>query len=326
MRVLMITSEWPSPETPHAVPFIVRQVEFLRRAGVNIEVFHFRGGQNFFNYLSAWFQVQQLLVTGYYDLVHAQWGQSALLALPKKLPIVITYRGSDLDGMLNHSGRQSFAGGMLRLISKAVALIADQVIVVSRHLANELPKCSYEVISSGLDLDLFRPMDKAEARHLLGFHDDESIILFAGNPEIIDKRFELARLATDLIKSSCQNVRLLVASGIAYEQMPVYMNCSDVLVLTSAHEGSPNVVKEALACNLPVVSTDVGDVCERIGDIQGCIVCENDEPKVIAEALKWVLMRDSRINGRKYVLDLDESLLTQKVTRVYQRALEKQCK
>jgi glycosyltransferase involved in cell wall biosynthesis len=81
------------------------------------------------------------------------------------------------------------------------------------------------------------------------------------------------------------------------------------------------VVKEALACNLPVVSTDVGDVRERIENIEGCIVCEDGHPSTIAEALKQVLNRNSRIEGRNTVLNLDENLLTKKVIAVYNKAL-----
>ena len=101
------------------------------------------------------------------------------------------------------------------------------------------------------------------------------------------------------------------------------MNACDVLLMTSLHEGSPNVVKEALACNLPIVSTDVGDVRNRIGALDGCVVCATDDPATIAEALNQVLSRRQGIDGRKAVLDLDEQVLTSKVIDVYRRAVEK---
>lgn len=321
ITILYITTEWPQPEALFSVPFIVRQVEFLQRAGVNVEVFHFRGGKNPLNYLFAWYQVQCCLASGHFDLIHAQWGQSALLALPKKCPIVITYRGSDLDGFLDKNGSQSFVGRLLQLISRSISLLADQVIVVSAHLADKLPNISYEVIPSGIDLNHFYPMDKTEVRHQLKLPAEDKIILFAGNPDIPDKRFKLAESAVDMIKVVYPQAHLLIANKVAYEQMPVYMNCSDVLILTSAHEGSPNVVKEALACNIPIVSTDVGDVRKRIGSIDGCFVCENDEPETIAIALKQSLDRGKRINGRETVHDLDENILTQRVIAVYKKAL-----
>lgn len=103
--------------------------------------------------------------------------------------------------------------------------------------------------------------------------------------------------------------------------MPLYMNACDVLLVTSTHEGSPNVVKEALACNLPVVSTDVGDVRERIKHVEGCVLCENDDLHHLCAGLAAVLDRSLRIAGRPAVSDLNESLLTRKVIAVYERAL-----
>ena len=119
------------------------------------------------------------------------------------------------------------------------------------------------------------------------------------------------------------DIELVRVTESPYELMPYYMNACDVLLLTSLHEGSPNVVKEALACNLPVVSTDVGDVRERIGDVEGCGICKDDQPETIATALRQVLSRDKPIDGRTTVLDLDERLLTQKVIKIYQGAIEK---
>jgi teichuronic acid biosynthesis glycosyltransferase TuaC len=321
MRILMITSEWPTSKQPYAVPFIVRQVDQLRRAGLEVDVFHFEGRKNPFRYLFAWVRLRTRFKLRKYDLIHAQWGQSAILALPKKKPLVITYRGSDLDGILTKLGRLSIFGRILRLVSKYLANIADQVIVVSEHLAEGLPDCSYLVIPTGIDMNLFNPREKTEARNLLGIPQNERIILFVGNPLNVEKRFELARSAVDLIKKSHSNVRLFVVNRISYEQMPLYMNMSDVLILTSAHEGSPNVVKEALACNLPVVSTDVGDVRKRLSSIEGCFICADDQPETIALALKQVLTRNERIKGRETIKDLDEDLLIRKVIVVYQNAI-----
>src|SRR5687768_6652473 len=108
MRVLMITGEWVTPDLPQAVPFLVRQVDYLRKAGVHIDVFHFRGAGNPLNYLRAWRRVRKLVAGSAYDLIHAQWGQSGLLALPKKLPLVVTFRGSDLEGLVGRKGGYTF--------------------------------------------------------------------------------------------------------------------------------------------------------------------------------------------------------------------------
>jgi teichuronic acid biosynthesis glycosyltransferase TuaC len=321
MRVLMITSEWPSVETPNAVPFVVRQVEFLRRAGIDVDVFHFRGARNPLNYFFNWIKFRRQMFSKKYDIIHAQWGQSGIMALPKRLPLVVTFRGDDLEGIVGKNGKYTIAGNILRLVSQTVAFFADEVIVVSLNLAKKLRGRSYNLIPSGLDLTLFCQQDKLAARRILNLPEDEKIILFGGNPLEPKKRFSLAQEAVVMIEEHFPGIRLIPAQGINHIKMPIYMNASDVLLLVSYHEGSPNVVKEALACNLPVVSTDVGDVRERIGDVNGCILCENDRPETIAMALSNVLNKGERIDGRQKVLDLDENILIQKLISVYEKAI-----
>jgi teichuronic acid biosynthesis glycosyltransferase TuaC len=131
MRVLMVTSEWPTSEHPDWVPFLVQQVAFLRKAGVDVDVFSFRGAKQFSNYLRAWMQVQRKRSSNHYDLVHAQFGQSGLITLPKSLPLVITFHGSDLQGDPSFRGRYTLQGRLLKMVSRFVALFADEIIVVS---------------------------------------------------------------------------------------------------------------------------------------------------------------------------------------------------
>jgi teichuronic acid biosynthesis glycosyltransferase TuaC len=319
LRVLMATCEWPTSERPQDVPFIVRQVEFLRRAGVDIDVFFFRGAKKLANYLRAWKQFHYKRAHGQYDLVHAQWGQSGLLALPKLLPLVVTFRGDDLEGIVGPNGHYTLAGRFLQLGSQMVAYAADEVITVSEKLARDLPRRPFHIIPSGLDLDLFRPMPVIDARRQLGLPQDKRLILFAANPENARKRYWLALAAVELL-GAAPPTEIVVAKGVPHNKMPLYMNACDVLLLTSLHEGSPNVVKEALACNLPVVSTDVGDVSARVERIEGCAVV-HDSPDEVASALRMALSRANRIESRKMVITLDEGELTRQIIQVYQKAL-----
>lgn len=320
IRVLMITSEWPTPDNPTLVPFIVRQVNFLRKAGIDLQLFPFRGGKNPKNYLRYWGKVRGEISKGKFDIIHAQWGQSGLLALPKQLPLVVTFRGDDLEGIIGASNQKTAYGYVLQRLSRFVARSADQVILVSESLSHAIPKRPYHVIPSGLDLELFCPAPQDVARRKLGLLNNRHYVLFAGSAGNPRKRYALAKQAVDLVKAE-MDVELLTASGVAHEQIPDYMNASDVMLLASLHEGSPNVVKEALACNLPVVSTDVGDVRQRIGGIDGCKILETDRPEDIAAALRDVLTRGTRIEGRFTVLDLDENILTEKVIDIYRQAL-----
>jgi len=322
LRVLMVTSEWPTPEHPEAVPFIVRNAEFLHRASVDVEVFPFRGAKKPTNYLRAWRRLQDRLKREQYDLVHAQFGQSGLLALPKSLPLVVTFRGDDLEGIVGDDGRYTLAGRFLQLASQMVAYVADEVITVSETLARRLLGRRCHIIPSGVDLDLFNPIPAEEARRQLGLPEDKRLVLFVGGSEQkTRKRYWLARAALDLLTGE-RDIEMVVPKGVPHNTMPLYMNACDVLLLTSLHEGSPNVVKEALACNLPIVSTDVGDVRMRISNIEGCTIV-GDSPDEISVALSMVLQRNKRIDGRRTVADLDERILTEQVIEVYHRALAK---
>src|SRR5207249_8413423 len=129
-------------------------------------------------------------------------------------------------------------------------------------------------------------------------------------------RYDLARQAVDILNRSL-SAELLVGWGAPHDDIPFYMNAADALVFTSRQEGSPNVVKEALACNLPVVSVRVGDVPLRLQNVEGCELCADDRPETIAAALERVLRRNQRIAGRSVVQHLDEQKLTEQVIAIY---------
>src|SRR6266516_570452 len=322
LSVLMITSEWPH-DAGHTAHFIVRQARCLEGAGVQVQVFPFRGAKQPFRYLSAWWRVRRRLARERFDLVHAQFGQSALLAFPKRLPLVVTFRGCDLQGMLDQrDGHLTAAGRLLRRFCQWVAHRADAVILVSAHMRRFLRHRSapVHVIPSGIDFDLFRPLPRAAARARLGLPPDEHLVLFVGDPADPRKRGDLARRALERLAAT-RPARLVVAWRAPHEEMPYYMGACDALVFTSRQEGSPNAVKEALACDLPVVSVPVGDVAERLQGVAGCEVCADDRPETIAAALARVLARGARIAGRDSVRHLDERLLTQQVIAIYRAAL-----
>lgn len=324
LRVLMITSEWPKPGvcvTPH---FIKRQAEFLQAAGIDVEVFDFRGARRLRNYVVSWRRVQRKLAGGRYDLVHAQFGQSGVLALPKRVPLVVTLRGSDILGIVGPDGRYLRKGRLLQAASRLVARRADAVIAVSEHMRAYLdPRIPVHIIPSGIDFELFRPIPQAEARQRLGLAPDERIVVFVGKPAQARKRFALAEEAVHVLSRTLPT-RLLVAWGVAHTEIPYYLAASDALLFTSMQEGSPNAVKEALACDVPVVSVPIGDVPERLAGIEGCEVCVDERPEAIAAALERTLRRGGRVRGREAVRHLDEHRITEQVIAIYQRVLRRE--
>jgi len=322
LQVLMITSEWAN-DPGHTAHFIARQVRFLRAAGVEVDVFSFRGGRHPVRYLVAWAQLRRRLVGQRYDLVHAQFGQSGLLALPKRLPLVVTFRGDDLFGILDRDGRPTPAGRLLQWLSRRVARRADAAILVSRHLKQYLsPDVAVHIVPSGLDLDLFRCIPRDEACRHLGLSLDGRRILFVGDPADSRKRYDLAHRAVEVLNRTVA-AELVIGWRVPHDEMPFYMNACDALVFTSRAEGSPNAVKEALACDLPVVSVAVADVPLRLQGIPGCEVCADDSPETIAAALQRTLRRDGRSGGRGRAAtrQLDERLLTDRVIAIYRAVL-----
>ena len=321
MRVLVVTSEWPCRQFPYSGIFVFQEVSNLRRAGLDVDVFNFRGAMQPLNYMLAWMRLRYHLLRNKYEIIHVQFGQSGLVVIPSPSPLVVTFRGSDLQGIVNRKGQYTLAGKILRLISRFVASQASEIVIVSEKLRSQLPNRHIHLIPGGIDLDLFKPMAQETAREQLGLSPAKSFALFAADLNDPVKRYELARLSVELAREKVPSLELLVTRQVPHQQMPLYMNASDVLLLTSFHEGSSNVVKEALACNLPIVSVNVGDVRERLNYLDGCLVCSDDSPEEIARGLEQILSAHKRTNGRERILDLSWESTIQKLIDIYHKAL-----
>ncbi len=321
MRVLFVTNQWPNQSKSFVSPFVHEKVESLRDLGVEVDVFDYRGSWNPLFYLQAMISLRQKLNKQSYDLVSSHFGQCGFIAVSQtRLPVVVRFGGSDLIGWKKSNGKEPLASKFLRLISRFAAFRASQVIIPGEHMAVHLGRKDYNVLPTGINLDLFYPMNQEECRLKLALPMDKKLVLFAADPTKVLKRFDLAKKIVDIAMKH-HSIELIVASKIPHSQMPAYMNACDVLLLTSQHEGSPNVVKEALACNLSVVSVDVGDVRTRIGTANNCKVCDKDDPSEIAKALVDVLSqgKDSRL--RNLVLELDSHKTALKELEIYHKAI-----
>lgn len=320
MKVIFVTPEWNSSNTPSVATFLVNEKNALEQFGVEVEVFHFTGNKNPINYLYSWIKFRIFLNNSAYDIIHAQWGQSALLAFPKKAPLVITHRGGDLEGIVDQKGKITISGRILRLLSQIMGLMANKVIIVSESLAKYLWVDKFEVIPVCLNLAIFKPIDQYYCRSILGLDQNKKYVIFPNNPNRVEKRFWLAQESIRLCNSP---VELLVISGIPHSQMPYYFNAVDVLLITSKYEGSPTVVYEALACNLPIVSVNVGDVHSRINGIEGCISCKSDIPSEIANGIDKVVTNGNRLQVDNLLEEFGVERFAERMIGVYKNCLER---
>lgn len=319
VRVLAVTSEWATPAHPAGGAFVARQIEWVRRAGVDVDVEAFSGARNPLNYLAVRQRVHKRLRTGRYNVVHAHFGQAGVAAGRVPAPLVVSFYGSDLEGILGPRGRYTLRGKVLARLGRRIARRADAVIVVAESLARLLPRdVRYTVVPTAVDLEVFRPGSRDDARRALGLPLDRKVVLFAGRPEVPVKRFELARRVVELVGSDAE---LLTISDLAPSGVAAYMQASDVLLLTSLHEGAPTVVKEAIACRLPVVSVDVGDVRTTLGDLPGSVV-DTDAPPALADAITTVLAQPRSLD-RAIPDGLDQAVQSARVVEIYEGLLRR---
>lgn len=318
-----MTSEWPDLEHPNAAPFLVDQVTELKRQGVDVTIFHFRGGAKILNYLLAWWNLRQVPAWKQAQILHAHWGQSAFLALFSTKKLVITYHGSDLQGIVNAKGRYTLVGKSLVGFSRWVARRADHCILVSDRLKNFLPKSvnKLSIIPVGIDLQKFRVMEKLTCRQRLSLVLHKQYVIFLGDPKRPEKQFLLAKKAVE--EFNClhpiQRVDLLVVNGIDHDLVPYYLNAADALILSSSHEGSPVVVKEALACHLPVVSFDVGDVKERIGHLPWCYLCKEKNSDCLVLGLEYIFLSPTKSYIQPDLDSIDEKNNVEKIIKIYRQ-------
>jgi teichuronic acid biosynthesis glycosyltransferase TuaC len=302
LRILVVTNMYPHEKDPAFGTFVMQQVDALRRRGQIVDVLHIEGHKSKLRYLTGAFEVFARTRRTSYDIVHAHYGLSGLPALFRfKTPLVITLHGSD-----------ALIGSVEPFLSKMVCKLADAVIVVSKGIAKRIPG---EVIPCGIDLDRFTPGDRAAARAMLNLPTDRRLVLFPYNPSRKVKRYDLALAAIELL--GLRDVACVTASGVRNEEMPFYYRAADVMLLCSESEGSPTSVKEALACNIPVVATNVGDVADIMGGIDGCKVCETSADSLAAGLRSALLRHGPPFDGRTAMRKYDRKSVTDDILRVY---------
>lgn len=322
MRVLIMTAIYPTPENPAFGSFVKTQAESLKRAGVDVELLVMRGRHRKLLYPKAIFQLRKRLQKSSFDLVHAHFGYVGLVARTQsKVPLVVTYHGDDLLGTINERGKKALWSVLAAAACKKLAQHVDAAIVQSQQMARQLKRSNVFVIPHEVDLEVFKPTERMEARRALGLAPEKKYVLFAANPEIPVKRFPLARAVANVLEQQDGFTQLLVVHKEPQWRLALYMSACDVLVFPSYQEGSPNVIKQAMACNLPIVATDVGDVRQVIGKTRDCYICPPDARK-FASLMRGILARRLRTDGREQVRHLNAESVSEKIIEVYEQVLQ----
>jgi glycosyltransferase involved in cell wall biosynthesis len=325
LRVLTITNMWPYPEKPWYGVFIARQMDSLPPAGVEVDVEAVIGAAAAGRSLPAYARTALKMLAlnfrrGDYDLIHAHTGHCGLLAcLQFRYPVLLSYVGYDID--LVSEDREGLRTRFERWLFIQLSRFVGGTIVKSRDAEAKLPRSVLsrsQRLPNGVDRELFKPMSRDEARQRLGWGDRTNpIAVFGGDPERYNKRFPLAQAAVEEARKRVPDLELEVCFGLDPELVPVYMNAADVFIMSSIGEDSPNVVKEAMACDLPVVGVDVGDVVDVIEGARHCHVCA-PEPSALADAIVEVVAAlPERSNGREHTQHLGLEEIAERLIAQY---------
>lgn len=303
------------------VPFIKNQGESLRKKGIQVDFFPVLG-HGISGYLKNAKKLKKQVKSKNYDVIHAHYsliGLVAMLALTKK-PIVVSLMGSDAYGDYDINGKRKSGSYFPMLVTQLIQPFVNAIVVKSENILKYVYRKNIaSLVPNGVDFNRFKPMDKAECRKLLNLPQNKSIILYLANSEDPRKNYQLLEKSIPHIKK--KYVEIINPYPIKNEDFPLYLNACDVFVLTSYNEGSPNVIKEAMACDCPIVSTDVGDVKKVIKGAKGCFLTSFDEID-LADKIDKALLLNTRTSGRKHIDHLREEKIAEKLINIYKSTLK----
>lgn len=323
LHILVVSNHWrKKDDLTFCSVWVDRQVEALRRLGVRVSLFDSGTSHSPLHLARACLDLRRKARELRPDLVHARYGTLVgLVAALAGVPMLITYGGSDLMVGAGISRVRAWLGIAL---SNFVALKARRIMCVSEELRRALwwRQAEVVVIPDGVNLELFKPQPREQARRKLGWSLDEEVVLMDALRDPICKGLALGETAMELVKQKRPQARLELLCQVKPTDMPLYCCAADVLLCASRREGSPNIVKEAMACNLPVVSVPVGDVLQRLAKVTPSRIVPR-RPEAIAEGLCELLALRQRSNGRDHIQEVSLEHVAQRVVAVYKSALGK---
>ena len=316
MKILIVASD----KGGHFVPFIEEQIVALEAVGVQV-VRYGVTGHGIMGYLRALPALRRYIRAERPDLVHAHYGLSGLLAnLQRIVPVVTTYHGSDIN-----------LPNIRRLSKIVMRLSAWNIFVSKRNIVIAQPKDKYTLLPCGVNIP--KPWSEMQTQWVeqltlnqwvqKKLKADVKHVLFAGAFDNAVKDAALAKAAINELAIEGVKVELIELKGYHRDQVNALMYNCHALLLTSKTEGSPQVIKEAMACGCPIVSVDVGDVAERVSGVEGCYVACTREPNEIAKALQKALTFEGKTNGREKIIEmgLSNEQVAQRLVAIYERVL-----
>lgn len=306
MKILIVASY----NQDRFAPFIVEQVEALKRVGCEIVFFGVKG-KRMKGYLKNLSALKKAIMSFQPNVIHAHYGLSGLLAnLQREVPVVTTYHGSDIND------KTVFPFSRI-----AMRLSAWNIFVSQKTMLKVGTRKNCTVLACGIDLCNMQITEKSEARRLMGLEAGKVYVLFAGAFDNPVKNAALAKETVGLLHDS--RMELMELKSYSREQVNLLMCAADAFLLTSFSEGSPQVIKEAMACGCPIVSVDVGDVKERIEGLEGCFVSTMHNAQELAILLQKALSFEGRTKGReKLMVDgLDNNVVAQQLVGIYKKVV-----
>ncbi len=303
MNILIVCSK----NSGRISPFIVEQAKSLVQKGLKVEYFTI-AGKGFTGYLKNYKNLVGKIKAFKPDIIHAHYGLSGLLCnIQRKIPVITTYHGSDINEP------RVYPFSLLNML-----LSAHNIFVSKKNQQKSGFKTNHSLIPCGVDTKLFREIDKLESRNLLGFKPDKKYILFAGGFQNNVKNSELAIKAVQPLS----DVTLLELKGYSREQVVVLMNGVDLVLMTSFTEGSPQFIKEAMACNCPIVSVPAGDVPEITQNISGCFITSY-RVEDVSQKIIFAIEFGQRTEGRSQIINLGLEIenVAEKIISVYNKVL-----
>jgi len=310
VRVLVVTSLYPTAEHPDRGRFVADQVESLQRIdGLDVDVFRFEpGGASF---VTAARELRRRHGRERYDVVHAHHGLGGWTAraLGGGAPLVVTFHGTDLEHRV--VGR----------MSQALAHVALPATVSANLARRRLPGAGstrrVAVLPSGLDLDRFRAIPRAEARAALALDPAGRYLLFPADPARPEKRHDRAASVASQL-----DAELLTLGGVPPERVPLFINAASAVLVCSEREGFGLAALEALACEVPVLSTAVGIAPLALADIDGCLCAPFELAAWTALARIHLDAEDPRISGRARAALFERDRMACRVFHTYRELVD----